>query len=66
MISSFADGFKVSGNEKYLNKAKETARFILQEMRKEGHLMRVFNKGRCQVKGYSEDYAFFIQALLDL
>ncbi len=28
--------------------------------------MRVFNKGKCQVKGYSEDYAFFIQALIDL
>jgi uncharacterized protein len=29
-------------------------------------LMRVFNKGECRVKGYSEDYAFFIQALIDL
>jgi hypothetical protein len=26
----------------------------------------VFNKGKCQGKGYSEDYAFFIQALIDL
>jgi uncharacterized protein YyaL (SSP411 family) len=66
MISSFTDGFKVSGNEKYLNPAIEAARFILQQMRKEGHLMRVFNKGRCRFKGYSEDYAFFIQSLLDL
>ena len=66
MISSFADGFRISGNEEYLNQAREAARFILQGMRKEGLLMRVFNKGRCQVKGYSEDYAFFIQALLDL
>jgi uncharacterized protein YyaL (SSP411 family) len=66
MISSFADGFKVSGNEEYLNQAREAARFILQGMKKDGLLMRVFNKGRCQVKGYSEDYAFLIQALLDL
>jgi hypothetical protein len=28
--------------------------------------MRVFNKGRCQLRGYSEDYAFLIQALIDL
>jgi len=28
--------------------------------------MRVFNKGKCQVKGFSEDYAFFVQALIDL
>lgn len=66
MISGFIDGFKVTGNEKYLNGAKEAAHFILHEMRKDGNLMRVFNKGKCQVKGYSEDYAFFIQALVDL
>ena len=66
MISSFVDGFKVTGNERYLNGAKESAHFILQEMRKDGHLMRVFNKGKCQVKGFSDDYAFFIQALIDL
>jgi uncharacterized protein YyaL (SSP411 family) len=66
MISSFVDGFKVTGNEKYLNGAKEATRFILHEMKKDRDLMRVFNKGRCQVKGYSEDYAFFIQALIDL
>ena len=66
MISGFVDGFKVTGKEQYLNGAKEATRFILQEMRKDGQLMRVFNKGKCQVKGYSEDYAFFIQALIDL
>jgi hypothetical protein len=35
-------------------------------MKKDGCLMRVFNQGKSQVKGYSEDYAFFIQALIDL
>jgi uncharacterized protein YyaL (SSP411 family) len=66
MVSSFVDGFKVTGNERYLNGAKEAALFILHEMRKDGYLMRVFSKGKGQVKGYSEDYAFFIQALIDL
>jgi uncharacterized protein YyaL (SSP411 family) len=66
MISSFVDGFKVTGNEQYLKGAEEAARFILQKMRKEDHLMRVFNQGKCHVKGYSEDYALFIQALIDL
>jgi uncharacterized protein YyaL (SSP411 family) len=66
MISSFVDGFKVTGNEKYLEGAKDAARFVLQKMRKEGYLMRVFKEGRCHTKGYSEDYAFFIQALIDL
>ncbi|MCJ7748685.1 MAG: thioredoxin domain-containing protein [Desulfobacterales bacterium] len=66
MISSFVDGFKVTENEKYIEEAKKAARFILEEMRKDGHLMRVFHQGKSHVKGYSEDYAFFIQALIDL
>jgi uncharacterized protein YyaL (SSP411 family) len=66
MISGFVDGFKVTEKEQYLNGAKEAARFILHKMRKDGRLMRVFNKGKSQVKGYSEDYAFFIQVLIDL
>jgi len=66
MISSFIDGFKVTHNEEYLNVARKAAHFILKKMRKDGQLMRVFNKGKCQVKGYSEDYAFFIQGLIDL
>ena len=66
MISSFIDGFKITENQQYLLRAEEAACFILEKMREDGHLMRVFNKGRCQVEGFSEDYAFFIQALIDL
>jgi uncharacterized protein YyaL (SSP411 family) len=66
MISSFVDGFKITGNEKYLDAAKGSSRFILQEMREDGRLMRAYHQGKCQLKAYSEDYAFFIQALLDL
>lgn len=66
MISSLVDGFKVTGDDAYLHAAREAAHFILRQMRKDGTLMRVFNRERCQVKAYSEDYAFFIQALLDL
>ena len=66
MISGLTDGYRVSGREAYLGAAKEAAQVILQEMRKTGHLMRVFSKGESRVKGYSEDYAFFVQALIDL
>jgi len=58
--------FRAAGNEKYLKGAVEAARFILQEMKKDGRLMRVFHKGKSRVTGYSEDYAFLIQALIDL
>jgi uncharacterized protein YyaL (SSP411 family) len=66
MISSFVDGFRVTGEEAYLDAAEKAAHFILERMRKDDRVMRVFHQGKCQLKGYSEDYAFFIQALIDL
>jgi len=66
MITSFVHGFEVTGNEEYLRGAEGAIQFILKGMMKKGDLMRVFHKGRSQVKGYSEDFAFLIQALLDL
>jgi hypothetical protein len=66
MISGFVGGFNVTGKESYLLAAQKAARFVLNQMRPEGYLMRVYKGGRCHTQGYSEDYAFFIQALLDL
>ncbi len=66
MVSSFVEGFKVTGNEAYLGAAEGAARFILRKMKKDGHLLRAYKDGKSHIKGYSEDYAFFIQALLDL
>ncbi len=66
MLSGFVGGFEITGNEKYLNAAKEAARFIFREMRKDGDLKRAYSKGKSGGRGYSEDYAFLIQALIDL
>lgn len=66
MISSFVEGFKVTGEKTYLEAAKDGVNFILKRMKKNGKLMRVFKGGICRINGYSEDYAFFIQALIDL
>ena len=66
MISGLTDGFKITGDETFLKAAKEAAQFILREMKQKGRLMRVYKKGRSHTRGYAEDYAFFIQALIDL
>ncbi len=66
MISSLVDGFKVTEKEEYLNAAREGVQFILRKMKRGGDLMRVYFNGISLTKGYSEDYAFFIQALIDL
>jgi uncharacterized protein YyaL (SSP411 family) len=66
MISSFVDGYKVTGVGGYLEVARKAASFILRAVPKDGYLMRVYKEGQWRLKGYSEDYAFFIQTLIDL
>jgi len=66
MISGFIDGYKVTQDEQYRQVATKAARFILEEMRKDGDLVRIFHRKKSPIKGYSEDYAFTIQALIDL
>jgi len=66
MISGFVHGFKLTQKKEYLIAAEDAVHFILAGMLKQGKLMRVFNKGRWHVNGYAEDYAFFIQSLIDL
>lgn len=66
MISSFVDGFKLTGREEYLHAARTGARFILEKMKRDGDLMRGYSKGISRLNSYSEDYAFLIQALIDL
>lgn len=66
MISSFVKGYQVVGNIEYLQTAIEATRFILSNMYQDGRLLRTWSKGRAHLNGYLEDYAFMIQALLDL
>lgn len=66
MISGFIYGFIATEDRVYLQAAQKAARFILERMLKGMDLMRLFYHGRVQGEGFSEDYAFFIQALLDL
>ena len=66
MISSFTQGFEATGNEQYLQAAERAAHFVLREMKKDGYLMRAYKDGIGRVRGYSEDYAFVVQALISL
>jgi uncharacterized protein len=66
MISSMAFGYQVLGNEKYLDVACKTADFILSELSKDGKLLRTYRNGIGKLNAYAEDYAFFINALIDL
>ncbi len=66
MISAFAKAYNILGNEKYIELAKKSADFILKNLYKEKVLMHRFRDGEARFDGTLEDYAFFIQALVDL
>lgn len=66
MISGFVSGFKTTGKKLYLDAALRVGNFIIDQMSKKQYLPRIINKAKGSLKGFSEDYAFFIQALIDL
>jgi uncharacterized protein len=66
MISGFVVGYRVIQDERYLNAAKKAAEFILNQLVKDGRLLRTWGKGKAKLNGYLDDYAYFTEALLDL
>jgi uncharacterized protein YyaL (SSP411 family) len=67
MISAFARGAEVLNDKTYLETATRAAEFLRTHLYDESRkvLARNFREGR-GVDGFADDYAFFIQALLDL
>jgi uncharacterized protein YyaL (SSP411 family) len=66
MISAFAKAYQVLGDETYLDKAKRSTEFILNNLYKGKALLHRFRDGEAKIEGTLEDYAFFTQGLLDL
>ena len=64
MISAFARGYRVSGDEKYLDAAKKAVDFIVCNMLDEKGLFRTFKK-RAAIRAFLEDYSYMVCALLD-
>src|ERR671914_251023 len=67
MISAFAKGYAVSGDKRYLDAAKNAVDFIESKLAlNDGRLRRTFKDGQSKLNGYVEDYAFYVNGLLDL
>jgi hypothetical protein len=66
MISAFAQGYAVLENPAYLATAQKAALFLKQNLWKDRRLLRSFRGEPSNVHGFAEDYAFLIQAFLDL
>lgn len=68
MISALCNAFKVLGDKKYLEAAKNAAEFILSDLydKKTGRLFRRWRDGEKNIFGMGSDYAFFISGFIDL
>ncbi|MDE1853764.1 MAG: thioredoxin domain-containing protein [Thaumarchaeota archaeon] len=65
-ISAFAFSSAVLEDRSLADDAAAAARFVLEKISKGGRLLRRFAGGEAALAGTLEDYAFFIQGLVDL
>jgi len=67
MVKAYTEAYSATGNNMYLEKAIESADFILKNFSDEyGRLLHIYNTGKTRIHGFTEDYAFLAEALLSL
>lgn len=65
-ISAFSTAGAVLNDRAMIERASAAARFILDKNTKGGKLLRRYAGGEADLPGTIEDYAFFVQGLVDL
>jgi hypothetical protein len=67
-ISALVKGYRVLGETQYLKAATRSIDFLLQKLYtpQTGQLMRRYCEGEAAIPAFLDDYAFLIQALVDL
>ena len=66
MITAFAKGYRVTGDANYLNIARNCISFLEENLFVDGKLLRTYKNGNAKINGYLDDYAYFVNALLDV
>ena len=68
MISAFARAARVLDDPRYLELATRGANFLRSDLYDSSRkiLYRSYRKGRSNIEGFADDYAFVVQGLLDL
>lgn len=66
MIAAFSRGSQIFGSEKYLESAVKAAKYVIQNLIKDGELYRSIRKERVTAKAFLDDYACLIYGLLEL
>jgi uncharacterized protein len=66
MISAFAKGAQILGDERYAQAARRAADFLHAHLWRDGTLLRRFREGESAVEGFLDDYAMLALGSLDL
>ena len=66
MLATFAEASAILDNEDYLKIAERNADFILENLQKDGYLLRSWKDGAGKLNAYLEDYANFADGLIEL
>jgi uncharacterized protein len=66
MLASFAEAAAILERDDYREAARNNARFVLTNMRRDGLLLRTYKDGQAKLNAYLDDYAFFIDGLIAL
>ncbi|WP_161604279.1 thioredoxin domain-containing protein [Roseiconus nitratireducens] len=66
MIGSLAYAGRLLDEPRYIRSAERAAEFILDQMVRDGVLLRTYRDGTAKLPGYLDDHAYFADALLQL
>ncbi len=66
MLASFAEAAAILERQDYLEVAGKNAAFVLDELRRDGLLLRTYKDGQAKLNAYLEDYAFYADGLVAL
>ncbi|RMG19628.1 MAG: thioredoxin domain-containing protein [Bacteroidetes bacterium] len=67
MLKGYVDAYRAFGEQKFLEVARKNAAFLIQNMKQpDQHLNRSYKDGKSTVNGFLDDYAFLIEAFVNL
>ncbi len=66
MLSSFAEASAILERPDYRSIAERNAEFLLNNLKRNGLLLRTWKNGEAKLNGYLEDYACLIEGLVSL
>jgi uncharacterized protein YyaL (SSP411 family) len=66
MLASFAEASAILDDAKYREVARANASFILNDLMRDGLLLRTYKDGEAKLNAYLEDYASLIHGLVSL